>query len=166
MAINLAINFWIGLDDLLQEHLQPASVEDQFGANQIASADQKFDDWLNVLVLLLLPFFSFLTQKLFTKHKKNYAEHLILNAFIMGQHALIASFTQFIFYGFPSLISGYLVFNFLISIIYNSYVFKHVFGEGILQTLLKTILIGILGLLLLFGMIAGASALAIMLVNG
>ena len=163
-AINLAINFWIGLDDLLQEYLQPKIVEDQFGADRIAAADQKFDNWLNALVLLLLPFLSYLTTKFFSYSKRNYAEHLILNAFIMGQHALIASFTQFIFYGFPALISGYLVFNFLIGILFNTYVFRRVFQEGLLSTLFKTLGIGILGLLLLFVLITLASSVAILIV--
>ncbi len=163
VAINILINFWLGIDDLLQEYLEPDFVEEQFGQEAVASADQMFDTWLNALVLLLIPFISLLTKWFFPKGQKNYAEHLILNSFIVGHQSLITSFTHFIFYFIPSLFSIYIVFNFLVGLIYNTYVFKKVFKESFWITFGKAFLIGVIGVVVFVGLVTGASAVALWL---
>ena len=157
-AVNLAVSFWLGIDDMLQQSLQPIAIEQNLSAAEIEAADQQFDSWLNVLVLLLIPIFSFFTQKLFSGGKYNYAENVIMNAFMFGQQSLISSFTQLIFYWFPSLFVFYIAFNFSMSLIYNTYVFKQVFQENTWATLLKALLIGILGLIV-FGMLIGLASM-------
>lgn len=163
LAINLIISFWLGIDDLLQESLQPSIVSDSFDPSKIAAADQKFDTWLNAIVLLLLPLFGLITRWLFKKSKKNYAEHLIMNAYMMGQQSLITSFTHFIFFFIPALFPIYLVFNFLVGLIYNTYVLKKVFREKLWLTIAKAILLGVIGLVAGIILITIASSLALLL---
>lgn len=157
-AVNLAVSFWLDIDDLLQQSLQPAALEQNLSAAEIEAADQQFDSWLNVLVLLLIPVFSFFTQKLFSKGKYNYAENVIMNAYMFGQQSMISTLTQFIFFLFPSLFVLYIGFNFSVSLLYNTYVFKQVFQENTWITLLKALLIGILGLIV-FGVLIGAASM-------
>ena len=164
VAINLLINFWLGIDDMLQQSLQPAVVDQSFEQAQIDAADQKFDAWLNALVLLLLPVFALLTSWLFKKYRKNYAEHLIMNAYMMGQQSLITSFTHFIFYFFPALFVIYLPFNFLVGLVYNTYVLKQIFREALWKILLKAFVMGIIGLAVGFLLITLASTIALMFV--
>lgn len=161
-ALNLAVSFWLGIDDLLQEALQPSMIEGDLSTEDIAKADQRFDTWLNALVLLLLPVFSFFTMLLFSKEKNNYAENLIMNSFMMGQQSLISAVYQFIFYLLPPLFSFYFVLTFLIGLLYNTYVFRQVFREKIWLTLLKALVLGIIGLVTFGAFIAFASMIAIM----
>lgn len=161
LAINILINFWLGIDELLQESLTPDSVESQFGAERLAAADESFDRWLNALVLLILPVHALLTHWLFKRHGQNYAEHLIMNAFIMGEQALITSFTHFLFYFIPSLFPVYLLFNFAIGLGYNTYVYQDVFTETVWKCLGKAFVVGIIGILVFFGIVAGASVVAL-----
>lgn len=146
IALNLLINFWIGFDDLMQEALQPAMIEEGTSEELIESADQKFDSWLNILVLLFIPLFSLMTLWLFKKHKKNFAEHLIMNAYVVGQNSLLGTISLLIFYVIPALLPIFLIFNFLIGVVYNTWVYYKTFAESVLQTLWKTILISIIGI--------------------
>ena len=161
VAINILINFWLGIDDLLEASLTPDFVEEDFGEATVRAADEKLDAWFNALILLLIPFFALVTYGLFARHNNNYAEHLILNSFIMGEQSLITGFTHFIFYFFPSLFVIYLPFNFLIGLGYNTYVFRRLYHEGWWVTLGKAFLLGIAGLIVFFGIIAGASVVAL-----
>ena len=163
LAINLLISFWLGIDDLLQAQLQPQFVEEDFSADQIAQADMQFDSWLNVLVLLLLPCIALATKLLFAKSQTNYAEHLIMNAFVLGQQSLITSFTHFAFALIPALFAIYIPFNFLVGIVYNSYVFKRVFDDPLWLTVLKAVAVGVIGTFIFAGFVGAASAIALAL---
>ncbi len=160
-TINLLISFWLGIDDMLQAALQPASLEASVGVERLQSADQQFDSWMNFLVLLLIPVISWVTLLLFKKKGYNYAEHLIMNAFIFGQQALLSTFTQFIFYFFPILFSAYFGFYFLLGLLYNTYVFTKTFREPWWIVLIKALVIGIAGILTLFLLVGLFSVLAI-----
>ena len=160
-ALNLLVNFWLGIDEMLQQALQPQVVTEEFSGEQIEEADQQFDAWLNMLVLLLIPIKSLITKWFFGKHGQNYGEHLIMNTYILGQQALITTFTQVLFYFLPFLLSGYLVFNFLVGLIYDSYVFKGLFKEKLVLIILKAFLIGLLGLVAFFGLLTLFSSLAL-----
>ena len=153
VAINVLVSFWIGLDDLLQQSVQTEFVPTQ-DAGTMENADEKFDSWLNFMVLLMLPIFSFLTYKFFPKKKKNYAEHFIMNSFMMGQQSLITSFTNLIFPIIPFHMAFFMVFNFLIGWTYNTYVFKQVFEEKLWKVAGKALIIGLIGILVL-GIIMG-----------
>ena len=139
-ALNLLVNFWLGIDDMLQSHLEPELFDHDFEESTMVAADRRFDNWMNFLVLLLIPISSLVTMAVFKRHQQNYAEHLILNAFILGQQGLMSSVTQPIFYFFPGLFAGYFLFYFLIGLIYDCYVFKQTFDEPLWLIILKSIL--------------------------
>ncbi len=163
LAVNLLVSFWLGIDDLLQESLQPAIVSDSIDPSKIAAADQKFDTWLNAMVLLLLPLFAFVTRWLFKSSKKNYAEHLIMNAYMMGQQSLITSFTHFIFFFIPALFPLYILFNFLVGLCYNTYVLKKIFNNNLWLTIAKATLLGFIGIAVGALLIAIASSIALLI---
>ncbi|MDX1407484.1 MAG: DUF3667 domain-containing protein [Saprospiraceae bacterium] len=162
-AISLLINFWLGIDDMLQASLQPDQLEQTLGAERLSTADQKFDSWLNVLVLLLIPVNSYVSQLLFRRHQKNYAEHLILNAFVLGQQGLIGSFTQCIFYLAPSLFVLFIPANFLVGWVYSAFVFQRVFREGWARTSLKALAFSLASVAVYFGLVALFSTIAVIL---
>lgn len=162
-AINLLINFWLGIDDIISEQMQPPSVEAEFGSDQMETADQYFDKWLNALVLVQLPVFALLTKWLFSKGKNNYAENLILISFLMGEQAVISSVVQFVFYFIPVLFPIFIPFTFLWGWAYNTYVFKRVFSEKTWITALKALLIGVIGIIVFFGLVTLAQEVALRL---
>jgi hypothetical protein len=164
-AINLLLSYWLGINDMLQEYVEPGIVDNDFTKDEINTASQKFDSWLNFLVLLLVPVNALFTRLFFRKSNNNYAEHLIMNSFIFGQTAFISSFTQFIFFAIPSLFVIFLPFNFMVGWVYNSYVYKHTFNEKITTTVLKALIIGILGVTVFFGLVILFSAVALALSN-
>ena len=160
VAINVLVSFWIGLDDLIQQSVQTQIIPKQ-DAGTMEVADKTFDSWLNFLVLLMLPVFSFLTYKFFPKKKKNYAEHFIMNSFMMGQQSLITSFTNLIFPIIPFHMAFFMIFNFLIGLAYNTYVFKQVFEEKWWKVIGKALILGLMGLLVFGVIIEIASRIAL-----
>ena len=161
-AVNLLINFWLGIDDLLQEQIQPQLIEDSFSKSEIQSADKKFDSWLNILVILQVPINSFITKWLFKKSGQNYAEHLILNTYLLAQQSLMGSFTQFVFYFFQSTVYIYFLFNFMVGLVYNTYVFKRTFKEKWILIIGKALLLCMIGMLIFILLIALFSTVAFM----
>ncbi len=89
--------------------------------------------------LFLLPIFSLSSFLLFYKHKKNYLEHVVLNAYITGQQAIIYSvfilLSIFINHQILELLSE------LISVGYNYWVYKRFFHKesGIKNLILTTL---------------------------
>lgn len=92
------------------------------------------------LILVLLPVYSLSTYFVFLKSKKNYLEHLVINAYITGQ--------QSIFYMLGPLISSFTdhkireIIPFSIAILYNLVVLRQVFQKfSILNYIIRFILI-------------------------
>ena len=166
VALNFLVNFGLGIDDLLQDALQPAFIEDEFSESQIGSMDQRFDSWLNIVVLLLIPVNSLFTRLLFRRREKNYAEHLIMNSYMIGEMAAVSTFTQIIFYLVPGLFPMYLLFNFLVGLTYNTWVFFRVFKEKLITVFLKALVFGVAGALIFLGFVSLAGILAMLMTTG
>lgn len=154
LAISLLINFSFGLDEMLREQMDPILAQQglvlpEAQAEQRANA--QFNQFLNILVFLLIPFSSFLTYLFFRKKEKNYAEHLIMNTYILGQQSVFSSLTQFLFIAVPSLIIYFHPINlFVVGIGYNTYVYRSTFKVSLGNALWKASIVAILSLLLLF----------------
>lgn len=161
VGFNLLLGFLIGVDDLMQATFQPEELEAQMGTENVIEADMKFDSWLNVLVLLLLPVHALSSRWLFGRHGKNYGEHLIANAYCMGQQAFLSSAFMLVAYVFPVLFIAFLPVNFVLGFVYNGYVFSQTFGEGKFSSFSKTFLQGILGLSVFFALLLIFSFLAL-----
>ena len=161
IAVNLLLSYWLGINDMLEESLQSTMVADEIEHDQIQKASQKFDNWLNFLVLLLIPVRSGITRFLFKNSKNNFAEHLIMNSYIVGQQSFISSFTQFIFYFSPSLFVIYMPFNFIVGVSYDTFVFRKTFNEHVLLSLVKALVTGILGIIAFLSLVYIFSFIAI-----
>ncbi|NNM23411.1 MAG: DUF3667 domain-containing protein [Flavobacteriaceae bacterium] len=162
-TINLLFAFWLGIDEMIQANMGPTSVEEGLGADELLAANQQFNNWMNILVLLVIPIKSAASYLLFRRKKKNYAEHLIMNSFIFGQGAFMSFVTQFVFYLFPTLFAGYFLFYFLLGVGYDSYVFRQTFKQPLWLIVLKAVLIGVIGLAALFLLIFLFSSLILWL---
>lgn len=78
--------------------------------------------------LISIPIFSLASYLLFIKHKYNYLEHIVINAYIIGQQAILYSLfiviTLFINNPFLEALP------FLVSVVYNFWVYWQVFNKG------------------------------------
>lgn len=147
IAINLLVSFTLGINEMLAASMSDMNAVENIDPGHYEEASDTFNQWLNVLVLLLIPIRGLITWVLFRKKGHNYAEHLIMNSFIMGQQAFFSSITQFLFYFIPGIFVIYMPFNFLIGVMYDSWVFKSTFRDHIIIIILKAILVGIIGIL-------------------
>ncbi|MDN3204587.1 DUF3667 domain-containing protein [Algoriphagus sediminis] len=120
-----------------------------------ALAETPILDWFSsnyaYTVLLLIPVYALASWIAFWSSKRNYLEHIVLNAYITGQQAF--------FYGFSTVIFGILPISslefipLLVSVAYNFWAFQQFFQKGrpwvrLLRTLATYVLFLILTILL------------------
>lgn len=162
-ALSLLINFWLGIDDLLQAALQPEALERELGVDRLNDADRLFDSWLNLVGIVLLPVNSLSTFLLFRKQRRTYGEHLILNGFAMGQLALISCLTNVALFLMPTMVIGYLVLSLALGIGYNAFVLTPLFRQGWKMTLAKATVQGVVGVAAFAALTTLATAIALQL---
>ena len=81
-----------------------------------------FKEYFNLLLLLILPFYALGSYWLFRKNQWNFAEHLVINAYILGyQNAIYLLFFPLLF--LPGSHNIYL----LATLIYHLYAYRLVF---------------------------------------
>jgi hypothetical protein len=142
VAISVAINLWFGVFDQQQSEISSMMGEQPKVNEEVQRVQQQFNEglkkYLNVIPLVLIPIISLFSYLFFRKKGWNYAEHLVLNAYLQGQLALI---------GLPFIITGVAVsMHFavqamyailIIGIFYAAYVYKNFFRVNMLQAFLK-----------------------------
>ncbi len=139
VAIATFISVWAlpSTDDLLNQlHKDPKWAEMSEGLkvalNWLIANMQRY---FNVFYLIGLPFTALSSYFIFRSHRLNYAEHLVLNAYIVG--------FQTIFYIiFLPFLLKYTVIGFVQIICifgYNIYAYKRFFGESWPMSALKTV---------------------------
>ncbi len=165
VAINILTSIGLGIAEMIQRDFSSFENDSEFSSQQMLIAEQDLWNWLNLLVLLIIPAVALMTFLLFRSKKKNYAEHLIMNTYIYGQQSLITIVTNLIFVVFPSLFSGYMVFNFLIGLAYNSYIYMRTFKEAWWLVLIKALVVGVVGLIVLMGLITAFIYIYLFLTN-
>lgn len=142
-------NTW--LDDLISGFTSGAS------GNDVTIITHPVVVWFSknyaYTTLLLLPVFSFASYRLFSKFGKNYLEHVILNAYVTGQQAIIyAFFTIFMLFLESPILESLPYFA---ALAYTFWVFWQFFSPGnwamnILRTFLTYVLYMVLSLVLVF----------------
>ncbi len=126
--------------------------QNSFNGKQTPDLDFVFD-YQGIMSYLIMPFYALLTWLLFLdKRKLNYTEHLVANAYIIGQ----VSFIQFIIciplFGFFDV--RYDLFNgvFLLFMIgYQFYVFKRIHQINFFNTLIRGFAYFVLLMILMVG---------------
>lgn len=135
----LTIN--LGLIERLQD-VMPMANQQAISAEQ-AEFQQKFYTiyigYMNAWLALMIPFYSFGTWVAFRKHKLNYAEHLIVTAYIFGQTSLIGILIIPLYY-LPPALSFAMYISFALLLIYPVYAFYSLKRENILVLTLKSLL--------------------------
>jgi hypothetical protein len=151
MGISVIIGLSTGLYEAQGENmnqmmgLNNASPEEIARQKMIAGEVKKY---LNFIPLLLIPFLSFISSRLFRSFGYNYAEHLVLNTFLYGHLALIGLPTLFLYMAVPSLVPYALVFSFAISTLFYGYVIHRLFKEQYFVACIQGLIINVGGYIL------------------
>jgi len=115
-------------------------------AMQLAEIMKSFvQDYMNVLIILMLPVTALISKWYFKKQKLNYAEHLILISYLGAQSALIGLFIFPIYKVFPILYDYMFFFGFLNISIYYTYGFKSIFKNSLFKSLFGALIINYVG---------------------
>lgn len=99
-----------------------------------------FLSYQNVLIIVSLPFISWVTWKFFRNKRYNYAEHLVINGFVFGTTywfssivALLTSFAE------AKSVATYMIS--LITFVLATYLYKRIFRSGIIRSFLGILLV-------------------------
>lgn len=117
--------------------------------------------YLNLIVLLTLPFVSLASFRLFRKREYNYAEHLAINAFWTAQLSFIGLAMILVFLLFPGLALYFFIFSMLLSSLYYALGYRQLFDVSRGQALAKGLLANILGFSLMFITIMALTAIGV-----
>lgn len=145
-----------GVYDLQQSeilHLQNDALGFQ-PDEKVMARQQKIQEevkkYLNLAVLLTLPFISLAAFWLFRKRAYNYAEHLVMVAFWSAELAVIGTPIQMLFLFFPGAIIYALPVNILVSACYYAVGYRQLFDLSYGQAFFKGLLANVLGFILMF----------------
>lgn len=145
-TVSVLLTLWLGIFDIQQEEMQElmgVQNERQLAFQQ--AFNEQLKNYLNFFILLALPFTSFMSYLLLKKQKWNYAEHLILNAYVFGQNAVMGLLSQSIFSFFPQYLLWMMPIGYIINISFLTYVFKNTFKISGFSSFWRAVLTVILG---------------------
>ena len=111
--------------------------------NAFATEYTKFlKQYMSLMYLVLIPFFSLGTMLFYRKHKLYFAEHLILNSFSQGTSIAIGLPIMICYLVLPpesyKILGGVSI---VVGILVVSYIYARFFGENMLLSILKYILV-------------------------
>lgn len=109
-----------------------------------AKLQEAIQKYMNLLLVLSIPFLALATSWLFRKAKLNFAEHLVLNSFAYGESLIIG----FLFFPLYVLDREHFMIiqmiSLLVSILYLTYVYWSIFRQNFIVTFIKSIFVMIL----------------------
>ena len=170
VLITVSFNIWENQFDqvsVLYEKMGLINTEaDRVRMKKIAGYTQNF---LTIIPLFLIPFFSFMGYKLFSKKKLYFAEHCIINAYVISLSTIIGLLGAICYAIFPSLISYSFIIGISSFIFFYAFIYKRYFKSDTFESLLFSFMTVIGGYLLFFafcgliGIIGGILTIALVL---
>lgn len=129
VTLSVVVNISLGLYDQQQETiagflLDDTDTEAMERQRQFSETPKKY---ANVIPLLIIPFVSLMSYAFFQKRKLNYAEHLVMNAYLSGFTSLLGILFQLSFWLLSIPIFTGLMASSLINYVYFSWTYKHLF---------------------------------------
>ena len=148
VGINIIFMMWFGF---VENNI--SNVNEIIGkGKEVSQAQTKMVDFMmqfmNFIVLLLLPVYSLISKMYYKKYKLHYGEQSIIICFIHGQTILITILFLPFFYFIPALNDYLYLFAFIIALIYYSYSLKRIFKTSLFKAILGSLTISIFGLIL------------------
>lgn len=104
--------------------------------------------YLNVIMIIIVPFYAFSFKLLFFRTKLYYTEHLIINCYAFGIGHLLSIIVSFIFLFIPNSTAIDMVSGFIILLAVYIYFYQRITERKLLGTILFSIFSMVIGFLL------------------
>lgn len=152
-TLSVIISLWVGVFDAQQTQMQGLMGVEQTPEQlaRQAQIQETIRNFLNLIILTVLPFTSAVSWLMFRKHRKNYAEHLVINTFILGEATALSIILYPLYYFIDNAMQWAMIIGTVVNIFYYGYVYARTFKEGMLRSILKSIVIQILAIVLVMG---------------
>lgn len=127
----LSLGVWeLQMDQMIESYRSFGIINSDAEEANMRSTMGFVTKFMNFMPFLLLPFISLSSLLFLEKRKLHYAEHFILNAFMLGQSILYGILFSVLVYIFPSLISLQILLGFIIAGLVYSHIFKGMFDKA------------------------------------
>jgi hypothetical protein len=109
-----------------------------------------FKSYINILMMLIVPFYTLGYRFFFLRKELNYTEHLIINCYAFGLGAILSIFNNIVFSFFPSLSEIEMILGFIIQLVIYTYFYYKLTTRNLVITTFFSIISMMIGLLLMF----------------
>lgn len=124
-----------------------------------AEAQALYMSYQNIFIVISIPIVGWITLKFFKSAPYNYAEHLVINAFVFGTSYWLSSIVGILSFGIS--VGDFIAYaGTLITFILSTYLYKRIFKSGIFKSFfgiflafIPVYIIGIISQLVLFGIL-------------
>lgn len=167
-TINILLTIWFGIyDDLIDPMNSTIYGTGDEAMKRATEAQAAVQDYLSLISMLSIPFYAYVSYRLFKKESYNYAEHLIGNAFgAAGVMIISTSFIPF-FLLFPKLGMYAFQISVITTIGYLTYLLKDWFDIPLRTAIWKSILLYFLSFcLFMIGFLIVGTIVAIIFLGG
>lgn len=144
-TLNILLTVWSGVyNDLIEPVNSTIYGTGEEAMKRATEAQAAIQDYLSLISILSLPFYAYISYRLFKKENYNYAEHLIGNTFGSAGIMIISTALIPILLLFPILTPYAFYFSLIITISYLTYLLKDWFELPIKKVFWKSILVYVL----------------------
>jgi len=109
-----------------------------------------FKSYVNMIMMLIVPFYTLSYKMFFLRKELNYTEHLIINCYAFGLGALMTIFSYIIFSFFPNLSVIEMILGFIIQLVIYTYFYYKLTTRNLVVTTLLSVVSMTIGLLSFF----------------
>jgi len=120
---------------------------DEQGLDRTRFMMKKMNQYMNILIMLMIPFYALGSYLLFRKAKNNYAEHLIINAYAISSSVAIGLPFVMLYFYYPHN-TNITTINFIIGVIVVGRIYTQTFKTNYFLGILKYLISMIIGLIL------------------
>jgi len=106
--------------------------------------------YLNLIPILILPFWSLVSKWILRKRKLYYAEYLIINCYLHAQYLLVMAAISLILLPFPQLSKFIMIIGPVVIIAYYSYAFRSIFKFTTFKSIYSSLSVILLGIILFY----------------
>lgn len=144
-GVNALLMVWLGVFDMNVQN-----TNEIFGIDSQQAMQQKLmgfiKQYLSILNFVALPFYSLSSKWMFSKNKKYFAEHLIMNCYFMTIVTVLNIAIYPVYLLIPQLANSIMLIGAITNIFYFSYALKKTFNCSYLKSVISSILILLIGM--------------------
>ncbi len=155
-GMSALFSVWTGVFDSSMQNANELVAFDNESAKFQAEYMNFVKEYISFITIATLPFYSYVSKLIFRKKKQFYAEHLVLNSYIVAQSSLINIVLIFIAFLIPSFLSLFSLFGIITSLLYYAYTLKSVYKINFLNSLFKSVIIFLFVIIITIITIIGA----------